>query len=105
MAKRGIFEVVTPLGDCVILTRDRWREILRYKHPALAGHEGALEEFLRDPDIIRASVKDKSVHMYYRIASRGHLCAVVGGEDPAQRFIITAYFTTNVKAGTEPWKR
>jgi hypothetical protein len=36
MAKRMIFVEATPLGDRVMLSRDRWREIIRYKHPALA---------------------------------------------------------------------
>ncbi len=27
-AKRFLFDVVTPLGDRVVLTRDRWREIV-----------------------------------------------------------------------------
>ena len=38
MAKRQRFAVTTPLGHRVVLTRDRWREIVRYKHAALAGH-------------------------------------------------------------------
>ena len=105
MAKRIILDVVTPLGDRVILTRDRWREIVQYKHPALAGHESELGECLRDPDAIRSSAKDPEVHLYYRVADRGHLCAVIGGEDRKQRFVITAYFTQSLKAGHELWKR
>jgi hypothetical protein len=81
MAKRIMLQVVTPLGDRVILTRDRWREIIRYKHPALAGHESHLDECLRDPDLIRESAKDPDVHLYYRASDRGHLCVVIGGED------------------------
>ena len=37
MGRRRIFTVQTPLGDRVFLTRDRWRQIIRFKHPALAG--------------------------------------------------------------------
>ena len=39
MASRRLFTVTTPLGDRVFLTRDRWRQIVKFKHPALAGHE------------------------------------------------------------------
>ena len=39
MTKRILFTVVTPLGYRVSLSRDRWRQITRFKHPALAGHE------------------------------------------------------------------
>ena len=105
MAKRIILDVVTPPGDRVILTRDRWLEIVRYKHPALAGHQDELGECLRDPDAIRGSAKDPEVHLYYRVADRGHICAVIGGEDRQQRFVIAAYFTQSLKAGRELWTR
>lgn len=51
MAKRQLFAVTTPPGQRVVLTRDRWREIVRYKHPALAGHERDVQECLHDPDL------------------------------------------------------
>jgi len=42
MAGRVLFTVLSPLGYRVRLHRSRWREIVRYKHPALAGHEDAV---------------------------------------------------------------
>ncbi len=57
MAKRKLFVQSTPLGYVVELTRDRWREIVRYKHPALAGHEDEVRACIRDPAVIRESVK------------------------------------------------
>jgi hypothetical protein len=36
------FQVESPLGYRIVLTRDRWREIVRYKHPAFAGEERQL---------------------------------------------------------------
>jgi hypothetical protein len=71
MAKKRIFAETTPLGYRVVLTRDRWREIIRFKHPALAGHEEAVRECVRDPEAIRASQKDSDVHLYYRTNARG----------------------------------
>jgi hypothetical protein len=47
--KRRIFSEGTPLGHRVQLTRDRWREIVRFKHPALAGHEAEIQDCVRDP--------------------------------------------------------
>jgi hypothetical protein len=44
MAKRRIFSEITPIGHRVILTRDRWREIVRFKHSALAGREVDVRE-------------------------------------------------------------
>jgi hypothetical protein len=90
MAKRRLFAVTTPLGHHVVLTRDRWREIIRYKHPALAGHDSDAHDCLCEPDVIRASAKDPDTHLYYRAMQSSVLCVVVGGEDTQERFVITA---------------
>lgn len=103
MAKRLLFAERTPLGYRVVVTRDRWRYIVRFKHPALAGHDVAVCECLRDPDLIRESVKDSDVHLYYRASNRGYLCVVVTGVELNDRFIVTAYFTRNIKKGPELW--
>ena len=103
--KRTIFLETTPLGYRVRLTRDRWREILRFKHPALAGHEAEIRECVRDPELIRESVKDAEVHLYYRPSERGYICVVVGGDDPKERIVITAYFTKSLKRGTDLWTK
>ncbi len=65
MAQRLIFQATSPLGYRVSLTRDRWREIIRYKHPALAGHERELRSCVEAPTLIRQSDKDPNVHLYY----------------------------------------
>ena len=80
--RRLIFEP-TPLGYRVQLTRDRWREIVRFKHPVMAGREGAIRDCLRDPDLIRASVKDPDVHLFYRSSASETVCVVVGATRPA----------------------
>ena len=100
-----VFMVASPPGYHVVLTRNRWREIVRYKHPALAGHEADLQECVADPELVRESAKDAEVHLYYRAGNRGHLCVVVGGDDPDERFVATAYFTKNIKKGRELWTR
>ena len=103
--KRRVFTERTPLGHRVVLTRDRWREIVRFKHPALAGHEQAVRDCVRDPEAIRASAKDADVHLYYRSTDEGFVCVVVGGDDPGDRFVVTAYFTTSLKKGQELWTK
>ncbi len=105
MAKRLIFSEATPLGYRVILTRDRWREIVRFKHPALAGHEEDVRQCVADPDVIRESAKDFHVHLYYRIFAFGFACVVVAGEPSEDRFVVTAYFTKSLKKGTDLWKK
>jgi hypothetical protein len=105
MAKRNVFSETSPLGYRVVLSRNRWREIVRFKHPALKGHELEVRLCIKAPDVIRASLKNPDVHLYYRTAERGYLCAVVGGDDPDERFLVTAYFTEDVKKGDELWTK
>jgi hypothetical protein len=103
--KRLVFVETTPVGHRVTLTRDRWREIVRFKHPALAGHQSEVRDCLRDPELIRASAKNADVHLYYRASARRYVCVVVGGDDPARRFVITAYFTKQLKKGRDLWTK
>ncbi len=102
---RILFTEVTPVGHRVTLTRDRWKEIVRYKHPALAKRVHEVRACLRDPEVIRESAKDSDVHLYYRTVERGFVCVVVGGPIPDRRFVITAYFTKELKKGTDLWTR
>ena|SRR5437879_2178665 len=103
--RRRIFAERTPLGYRVILARERWREITRFKHPALAGHQAIVRQCVRDPDLIRASEKDADVHLCYRAIDEGYVCVVVGGEDPEARFVVTAYFTRGLKKGHDLWTK
>jgi hypothetical protein len=103
--KRRMFAERTPLGHRVVLTRDRWREIVRFKHPALAGHENAVRDCVRDPEVLGASAKDGNVHPYYRSIDDGYVCVVVGGDDPEDRFVVTVYFTKSIKKGQKLWTR
>jgi len=61
MTKRLIFTVATPLGYRVSLSRDRWRQITRFKHPALSGHETSVRNCLRTPTCVRESAKERDV--------------------------------------------
>jgi hypothetical protein len=104
MASRRIFTVQTPLGDQVILTRDRWRQIIRFKHPAMAGHETQVRECLRSPSIVRESASDPDVHLYYAPSDEVFLCVVTAPAGESERFIVICYFTNNIKHGTERWR-
>jgi hypothetical protein len=105
MPRRVLFAVDTPLGYRVVLPRNRWREIVRFKHPALDGKQELVRRCLREPDTIRASSKDSEIHLFYRFAERGHLCVVVAGDDPKERFVVTAYLTEHIKRGEELWTK
>jgi len=77
MAKKVLIDATTPLGYRVVLTRDRWREIVRFKHPAVAAYEQQILKCLETPDAIRASVKDADVHVYYLQTGRTYEWCVV----------------------------
>jgi hypothetical protein len=104
MASRRIFSVQTPLGYSAFLARDRWRQIIRFKHPALAGREDDVRRCLESPALVRESAMDPEVHLYYAPANRVHLCVVTAAASDDERFIVTAYFTKNIKPGKELWK-
>ena len=103
MSQRRVFTVETPLGYRVFLTRNRWRQIVRHKHPALAGQEKAVRACLEAPAVIRESAKDPDVHVYYVATDDTYLCVVVAPADEEERFVVTGYFTENIKKGTELW--
>jgi hypothetical protein len=105
MTKRLVFTVVTPIGYRVSLSRDRWRQITRFKHPALSGHENDVRSCLRNPMCVRGSAKDSNVHLFYAESKSPFLCVVTAPAIGENRFVVTAYFTTNIKEGTEIWKR
>src|SRR4051794_4665418 len=104
MGTRHLFIVQTPLGDRVVLTRDRWRQIVRYKHPAMAGHEQDVRDCLQSPSVVRESIIDPDVHMYYAPSNVVLLCVVTAPAAENERFVVTAYFTKNIKQGKELWK-
>ena len=58
------FEVITPLGFRVRVTRAYWDIIVGFKHPVMAAHEQAVKETLEKPSEIRLSKSDPSVHLY-----------------------------------------
>ncbi len=93
------------IGYRVVLSRNRWREITRFKHPVLAGHQNQLRKCLLDPEVIRVSTKDSSVHLYYSRQGRDYICVVVGGGDREDHFVVTAYFTREIKKGAELWTK
>ena len=79
------------------------------EHPEMVGRERRIREVLQKPDVVFTSHKDSSVHVYYRHYERGpvgskHLMVAVKIlEEDA--FVITAFFTDEVKGGEQIWPR
>ena len=105
MARRLLFREPSPLGYTVVLTRNRWRMIVRYKHPALAGQEQFVRSCVRDPELVRESAKNPDVHLYYMAVERGYLCVVVSPGDEGEYFVVTAFFTKEIKKGKQLWTK
>ena len=100
-----LFDVLTPIGFHVHVTREYWELIVRVKHPAIVGREVDIQDTLRDPDTIRVSKSDPSVYLFYKSErSNRWVCAVAKGLDGVG-FLITAYPTDAIKEGVEIWRR
>ena len=92
-------------GRPIRLTAERWRHIL--EHPEMVEQRFRLAETLADPEVVIATEKDSVVHAYHRLyestpVTRKYMVVAVKilGEDA---FILTAYFTSQVKKGSTIW--
>ena len=61
-----LFEVRTPLGFSVLVTRSRWEVIATIKHPVMADRESRVRAALESPDEIRRSRTDSEVLLFYK---------------------------------------
>lgn len=90
-------------GRPIRLTDERLQHILA--HAEMVEMEPAIELALRNPEIVRRSNTDSTVHLYYRyhkntIVGDKWLCVVVKYLE-TDAFIITAYLTDKLKAGEQ----
>ena len=100
-----LFEVTTPLGFRVRVTKAYWRIITEIKHPAMRWREEGLKETLRNPDEIRVCKKDPRVYLFYKPERLGRwVCAVVKRLN-GEGFLITTYPTNAIKEGKRVWPR
>jgi hypothetical protein len=100
-----LFEVMTPLGFRVRVTRAYWEIITTIKHPVMAGREADVEDTLRNPDEIRVSKRDPSVYLFYKPERIGRWVCAVAKRLDGDGFMITAYPTEEIKEGERIWPR
>lgn len=86
------------------LTEERLNHI--YTHPEMKNQISKIEETLKDPDEVRKSDKDASVHLYFKSfentpVTEKYLTAVVKVET-RNPFLITSFFTNKIKSGKTP---
>jgi hypothetical protein len=100
-----LFEVPTPLGFRVRVTRAYWELIITVKHPAMRGRKADVQETLRNPDEIRLSKSDPNVYLFYKPERIGRwVCAVTKRLD-GDGFLITTYLTDAIKEGVRIWPK
>lgn len=97
------FEVATPLGFSVRVTKAYWQRIVSIKHPTMAGQGTAVQETLRQPEEIRVSRIDVNVYLFYRAERVGRWVRAVAKRLNGEGFLITAYPTDAIKEGTRVW--
>jgi hypothetical protein len=100
-----LFDVMTPLGFRVRVTRASWDLIVSVKHPAMLGQEEEVQKTLAEPSEVRLSKRDGDVYLFYRPQRiRRWVCAVakdLGGDG----FLITPYPADAIKEGEKVWPR
>ena len=100
-----LFEVRTPLGFLVRVSRARWELITTVKHPVMAGRESSVKTTLESPDEVRQSRIDPDVLLFYKAeAVRRWVCAVTQQAD-ADALLVTAYPTDAIKEGVRIWPK
>ena len=99
------FEVMTPLGFCVHVTKAYWQVITEFKHPVMRGRAEEVKAALQKPSEIRVSKTDRRVYLFYKPERVGRwVCAVVKRLD-GDGFLITTYPTDAIKEGKRVWPR
>jgi hypothetical protein len=73
----------------------------------MAALDAAIEQTLRQPEVVVQSASDPQAHLYYRwylgtMVGDKHLCVVVKVL-PADAFVVSAYLTDKVKKGEQLW--
>jgi hypothetical protein len=100
-----LFEVSTPLGFRVRVTRDYWELIGTVKHPVMLEQATEVQDVLHTPDEIRQSRRDPAVFLFYRAVVPGRWFCAVAKRLNAEGFLITTYPTDAIKEGERVWSR
>ena len=100
-----LFEVLTPLGFRVRVSRERWSLITTAKHPVMAGREDVVRATLENPEQIRQSRSDSEVLLFYRAERSSRWVCAVAKRAANQGLLITAYPTDAIKEGIQVWPK
>jgi len=101
-----IFQITTKLDKLVILDERRYEHIL--DHTEMKNQIERVKETLRSPEEIRESIYDKSIWLFYKFypktpVTKKYMLVVVKVLN-SKGFIITAFYTDEIKKGELVWK-
>ena len=100
-----LFDVVTPLGFRVRVSRSYWNIIISVKHPVMTGHEQEVKSTLQKPEEIRQSKTDASIYLFYKTQRKGRWVCAISKKLNSEGFLITAYPTDSIKTGEKIWPK
>jgi hypothetical protein len=100
-----LFEVLTPLGFRVRVTRGYWEFIVTVKHPVMRERPAEVQDVLQSPDEIRQSRNDPAVFLFYRAVIPGRWVCAVAKRLNDEGFLITTYPTDAIKEGERVWSK
>ena len=99
------FEVSTPLGFRVRVTRSYWEFIVTVKHPVMRERATTVQDALQTPDEVRQSRSDPEVFLFYCADSPGRWVCAVAKRLDGEGFLITTYLTDAIKEGEGVWSK
>lgn len=100
-----LFEVSTPLGFRVHITRTYWELIVTVQHPVMRAREADVQNVLQTPDEVRRSRSDAAVLLFYRLEHPGRWFCVVTKRLNGEGFLMTTYPTDAIKEGVRIWSK
>ena len=103
--KEILFEVMTPLGFQVRVTKAYWELIVTIKHPVMAGREEDVKKALAQPDEIRQNKSDEMVFLFYKEEREKRWICAVSKQTGSEGFLITTYPTDAIKEGVQVWHK
>ncbi len=96
-------EFVDQFNRKIKLTNERWKHITD-THPELKELLKELSGTLEDPELIKSSIYDDDVILFYRfyehIYEGKYICVVV---KLCEEIVITSYITDRIKRGEVVW--
>jgi hypothetical protein len=104
MPNKYYLQASSPLGQKIHITKSYWNYITTRKHPSVAGAKSFVLQTIAKPDTIKSSQKDPSVWLFYKKFKSIYLCVVVKILN-SKGFIITIYFTNQIKRGRIVWQK